>query len=118
MRLRSHTVAAFVDAALDRARDRIVAALRQTLPGDTSHVTVETLQALCDYGITRAAVYGLDTERSIYVYVAAMVLYGEQFDTNPRLPWAPEILNGEIIDQEVISKGLELQIAIDKGKRI
>jgi len=118
MKMRPETMDALTAAAIARSREKIVAALRQSLPDETSKCTAAQLHALCDRGITRAAEYGLDTEHSVYVYVAAMLLYGEDFDTNRRSAWSREILTDNGVDADVKVQAIQLHIAMDKNKRV
>ena len=118
MRLRAHTVEALSAAAFSRARARIVDALRQSLPAETARYTHLDFEAFCELGVSRARDYGLDTERGAYVYLAAMILYGEDFDIDPRLSRIRAMLENRVVDQEVKGKAIELELALDTGRRV
>jgi hypothetical protein len=44
------------------------------------------------YGRKKAHEYGFTTERNICLYLTLMATLGGNFDTDPQLPWAPQIL--------------------------
>ena len=44
----------------------------------------------------------------MYVFIAAMLAYGEDFDTNPQTKWSREILSDKNMDQDM--KALLLQL--------
>ena len=43
-------------------------------------------------GIQRAAAYGITDRREVSMYIDLMLVFGDDFDTDIRLPWAVEIL--------------------------
>jgi hypothetical protein len=51
------------------------------------------IRPLIHYGYARAASHGLDTQRSVCLYINAMLLMGSNFDVDPMYPWAAEILS-------------------------
>jgi hypothetical protein len=44
-------------------------------------------------GIERAAKYGIKAEVDVCRFIDVMFVFGREFDTNPRYPWASRILN-------------------------
>jgi len=44
-------------------------------------------------GIARAGRYGIVAERDVCKYIDVMFVYGANFDSDSRYPWAAEILN-------------------------
>lgn len=44
------------------------------------------------YGIERAAAYGITAERDVCKYIDLMIVFGSDFDADEQLPWAGEIL--------------------------
>jgi hypothetical protein len=46
-------------------------------------------------GISRAKPYGIETEREAVKYIDLMVVFGREFDTDPRYPEARRILTHE-----------------------
>lgn len=53
----------------------------------------EVLEAV-RFGMGRAATYDLNTERDVLRYLTLMFTFGKDFDADPELPWAREILTG------------------------
>ena len=47
------------------------------------------------HGIEQAGSYGISAEREVCKYIDLMFIFGEQYDVDPALPWAAEILNDE-----------------------
>ncbi|HEY6345529.1 MAG TPA: hypothetical protein VIY49_28865 [Bryobacteraceae bacterium] len=44
------------------------------------------------YGIERAGGYGVASKRDVCKYIDLMIVFGKNFDTDPRYPWAAQIL--------------------------
>jgi len=53
------------------------------------------------YGIKKAAAYGIDEGPELCRFIDLMMLFGCEFDTNPKYPWAAEILNDKEIHDSV-----------------
>jgi len=47
---------------------------------------------LIEFGITRAREHGFEAERDVCKYIDLMFTFGREFDRNPGLPWAQQIL--------------------------
>jgi len=118
MKLRKHTVEALAAARWDQAIDKILAALRESLPRVAARYRDDDLRPLCDLAIQRAGYYGLDSEHAAYVYAAAMLLYGDDFDLDPRFSRVKSILEDRVVDPVVKVKALEVEIAVDPGQRV
>lgn len=73
---------------------------------------------LCDKGIDRADEYDIGEEHNVYAFIAAMMLYGENFDTEPNQTWSRKILANEEADENQKGRLLQLHIFFDTGKRI
>ncbi|MCA9710230.1 MAG: hypothetical protein KDK70_30600 [Myxococcales bacterium] len=52
------------------------------------------LREVVRYGVDRALDHGIDTERGVCRYLNLMFVFGRDFDQDPRLPWAEQILSG------------------------
>ncbi|MEM7153896.1 MAG: hypothetical protein AAF799_13690 [Myxococcota bacterium] len=53
------------------------------------------------HGVTRASGYGIESELGICRYLNLMFVFGRDFDRNPRLSWAREILDGARIHRSL-----------------
>jgi hypothetical protein len=81
--------------AIDRRRDfeeRVARHLRRFFPGKVNSLTADEIGAFIRQGSARAVRYGLETERDICKYLGLMCVFGPDFDSDRRLPWAGEIL--------------------------
>lgn len=117
-KLRKEHIEAFREIAVAAPRERIVRALRVALPEESAGCSEEELIRLCDKGIDRADKYDLGEEHNIYGFVAAMLIYGENFDTDPNESWSQELLINEEMDEEQKGRQMQLRIFFDTGKRI
>ena len=81
--------------AADRRTDfeaRVARHLLRFFPDKVASLEVVDLQAFIRQGCARATAYGLDSEREICKYMGLMCVFGRDFDSDRRLPWAAEIL--------------------------
>lgn len=72
---------------------QVVAVLRGCMHDRVRHQPDAKLLARIEAGIDRAASYDIKGKRGVFKYVCLMVLYGDDFDRDPRLPWARKILD-------------------------
>jgi hypothetical protein len=81
--------------AAERRRDfeaRLAHHLLRFFPDKVAPMAGAELHAFIRHGSARAARYDLDTERDICKYLSLMCVFGHDFDSDTRLPWAAEIL--------------------------
>jgi hypothetical protein len=78
-------------AAVPSFDDRVAEHLHEFFPEQCQHLGADGLKQAIDYGIGRAASYGLETERDIGTFLELMFTFGVDFDT--QLSWATAILN-------------------------
>jgi hypothetical protein len=81
--------------AADRRNDfetRLAVHLRRYFPDRVALLGEGEFQAFIRQGRARAARYGFDTQRDICKYLGLMCIFGRDFDSDRRLPWAAEIL--------------------------
>jgi hypothetical protein len=94
-----------VDAiALMQQRDfeeRMNAHLREAFAQETEGVADEQMLGLIRLGIKRAASYGIELEADVERYLEYMVMYGANFDTDRKYPWAGETLRREDVPGNV-----------------
>jgi len=72
--------------------DRMVVHLKKFFPKQCEAMGEPGLQETIQYGIKRAAAYGITSKRDVYKYVDLMVVFGRNFDSDKRYPWANEVL--------------------------
>jgi hypothetical protein len=113
--IRSEQSDALRRSALAPTREKFIVILKRKLPNQTSRQSDAALHTLCDTGILKASQYGIGTEYNVYIYIATMLLLGQDFDTNPKTAWSREILGDAHMHQDVKAKLLELRVLMDTG---
>ena len=92
--IRKQHMEAFAGVAMRNYEDRLLEHVRESFPEqvktDGDAKTRETIQA----GIQSARRHSLLTERDAALYIEVMYILGPEFETDPRYPWAGEILQG------------------------
>lgn len=73
---------------------RLHAHVCRTLPATTRGMSDAEIRDAVHHGVSRALAHGIDTERGVCKYVNLVFVLGRDFDRDPRLPWAREILEG------------------------
>jgi hypothetical protein len=86
--IRSEQMAVFGRAAREAFERRLLSHIRTFFPVHWREAGAPQLRAAIRLGMANAAVYGLETEREIHLYVSLMLYLGSWFDTDPQLPWA------------------------------
>jgi len=66
------------------------------------------------YGIEHAKTYNIVDERNVCKYIDVMFAFGRDFDNDPDLPWAGEILRDDAIGSPVERMDILCRTAIDK----
>jgi hypothetical protein len=72
---------------------RIMPSLKEDYPEECAALGDEDLRDLARYGMDRSESYRITTEVNVYCYIAMMLLFGRDFDTDPDYLWASDILN-------------------------
>ncbi|MCK4857938.1 MAG: DUF4123 domain-containing protein [candidate division Zixibacteria bacterium] len=93
MIIRDPQMASFTEASIKDFENRMVVHLNEFFPEQCEALGEPKTREAIRYGIKRAATYGIDTERNVCKYTDIMFAYGRDFDKNPELPWAAEVLN-------------------------
>jgi hypothetical protein len=83
---------AFRDARLRSFEDRMIAHISAFFAQQYHEVGESGMREIIQYGIERSASYGIHVERDVCKYIDLMVVLGPDFDRDPALPWAGEIL--------------------------
>ena len=116
--IRSEQFEALRKSALKPVREKFIAILRRNLSDQTARQPDAALHALCDRGILKASRYGIGTEYNVYIFIAAMVVLGEDFDKIEKTAWTREILADLRVHQDVRSKLLVLRTLMKTGTDI
>lgn len=92
LRIRKQQQDAFSEAQVADFERRTAVHLRSFFPKDCQALDEPALHELIRHGIDRAATFGVVSERDVTLYLDVMMTLGPDFDRDPKLPWAYEIL--------------------------
>jgi hypothetical protein len=91
----------FEAIALGQFEDRMVEHVRTYFPNHFAVLGDVGVRSVIRHGHARAGTHGLDTQRSVCLFINAMLLMGSNFDVDAMYPWAREILSdGATRDQQ------------------
>jgi len=90
--LRPEQMRVFSEVAVKRFEDMMVVHLNKFFPDRCNAATEPKVRELIRYGVKRAASYQITAERDVSRYIDLMIVLGNDFDHDKRLPWAQEIL--------------------------
>lgn len=96
--IRTEQMSAFSAAAEKQFEDWMVLHLNKFFASKCSRMGEDALRELIRYGIRRAASYGLTIRREVCKYIDVMLVFGRDFEKDPRHAWAQPILarNGQV----------------------
>jgi hypothetical protein len=77
---------------VQKFEDWMLAHLKRFFPRQCAVAGDQRLREMVQYGIQRAAVYGITAKRDVCKYIDLMIVFGRDFDTDRRSRWAGEIL--------------------------
>ncbi len=83
---------------LKQFEDRMVVHLRNTFPDKTKDMPETNLHNLIQTGIEQSGQYDVELEYDVRRYLEFMMIYGSDFDMNPKTAWANEILHNKNMD--------------------
>ncbi len=95
LRIRPAQVQAFERAALRRFEDEMVGHLAKFAPKHSEILGEEGVRKVIRLGFERADKYGLTNRGPMRSYIELMFMFGSDFDTDPQLPWAAQILGDQ-----------------------
>jgi hypothetical protein len=95
--IRQEQMDEFIRTAAKSFEDWMVAHLTEFFPGECRVLGYPEVRATIRYGIEKAERYGITTEREVCKYIDLMYALGQDFDSNPDLPWVQEILQDETL---------------------
>jgi hypothetical protein len=88
--------------------DRVAAHLRKIFPERSELLGEEKLAELIQRGIKRARVYEIVAQRDVCKYLDLMMIFGQDFDIDPKLAWASATLHEEFLQGHPTEKILRL----------
>ena len=101
---------------VEKFEDWTLAHLKKFFPRECAAAGDERLRDTIQHGIRRAASYGIKTRPDVAKYVDLAVVFGRDFDTDPRLGWAGRIL-GEKREPSARMRALLRAAKVHLGKR-
>ena len=100
--IRKEQMAAFSQVQLKKFEDFVLPHLHKSLRKQAEALGETKLRETIQYGIKRAARFGITSERDVYQYLYLLLAYGRDFDTDTVLGGAGEILRGQMKPGEKI----------------
>ena len=85
-------------ARMEAFERRMIAAAQENFPVLCRTLGIEGTLAFIRYGIARAQRHAITTERDLSKYITLVFAFGEDFDTDPKFPWAQAVLNDPTLD--------------------
>jgi hypothetical protein len=95
--LRKEQIAVFGPLGKKAFEDRMLVHLKKVFPEQSEALGEPKLRETIQHGTQRAAAYRIISERDVCKYIDLMILYGRDFDKDPKLPWAQSILQNQVI---------------------
>jgi hypothetical protein len=100
LRISSQQMDAFKADAIERYIDSVIPHLQECFPEACEELGEQDTLEMVRYGIDLADSYGIDREVCVCEFIDLMFLFGVEFDRDPDLPWASEILQDESIQKQ------------------
>ena len=95
--IRQEQMDEFIRIAAKSFEDWMLVHLKNFFPDEYQALGDPEIRETIKYGIGKAESYGITTEREVCKYIDLMFVLGQDFDTNPDLPWVQEILQDETL---------------------
>jgi Domain of unknown function (DUF4123) len=90
--MRETQIAAFSRIEVQKFKDWMVVHLNKFFPRECQSAGETQLRETIQYGIKRAASYGISSRQDVCKYIDLMLVFGRDFDKETRFRWASEIL--------------------------
>jgi len=93
MKLSGGQMQALSRAAEKSFEDRMFAHVSKHFQKRCSRLGEEGVREWIRHGMDRARSYDIVSERDVCKYIDVMFVYGRDYDTSPKHPWAGKVLN-------------------------
>ncbi len=90
--IRQRQIVGLETLARRRFEDTLVDHVATYFPNHARVLGEPRVRQVIDYGLARARLHGFTSERNLCLYLDLMLMLGSNFDVDPQLPWAAEIL--------------------------
>ena len=91
--IRQEQMKVFSQLEVERFEDWMLAHLKKFFPANCRSAGEPKLRDIIRRGFERATAYRFTAMRDVCKYIDLMVVFGREFDTDKRLPWAGKILD-------------------------
>lgn len=115
MRIRKRQLEAIGERLARRWEDSMVVHLQTFFPERAEELGERGLLGAIELGVKKASRYGIRSERDVCKFLNFMFAYGFDFDTDPELPWAREILVREDLVRPNVKIHLLEEAAMGEG---
>lgn len=96
VQIRSEQIEGFSESASKSFENRMVVHLNKHFPQNCAALREPGVREAIGAGIQSAAKYGIVSERDVCKYINLMFAFGRDFDIDPKLPWASNILRTRV----------------------
>ena len=93
--IRSDQMSALAVLGEVRTESRALRHLRNCIPEVCAALSESELREIVLWGRRRSRRYGIEREFDFFRYLNLMFMFGFEFDTSPRYPWASRALNAK-----------------------
>jgi len=107
LRIRPEQLEVFGKLSSKQFEQRMASHLRTRFAVQTAGLTDDALLGRIQVGIQKARCYGFELEPHIRSYLELSMTHGAEFDRDPKIPWAGEILRNHRLDAETKLQRLE-----------
>lgn len=97
----------------DSFEDKLLLHFKEFFPKHFKMLGKETMQNTIHHGVQVAAAYDVSSRREVCYYISMMLMFGSDFDRDPQLPWAAELLNDRSLDHHPDRVELVFQRALE-----
>ena len=116
--IRSDHLNGFREGANPGLCERFSQSLTTTFPHLTQTFPPKLLKQFCYDGINCAVSLNFRSEKNVYIFVAAMLVFGKDFDANEKETWCQDVLRPKPLHEDLASLLLELRIFMQTGIQV
>lgn len=114
--IRPAQIRVFSMVAAKNFEDHMVAHLAEFFPQPYQKLGEAKTRAAIQQGVVKAQKYGIVSEHDVCIYIDMMFEYGNDFDVDPALPWASQVLNDPKIWNPTYKVNRLFDAAMDQRK--
>ena len=115
--IRPDQMRVFSRAALKSFEDRMLEHVTEFFPEKCEKLGEKDTRETIRKGVLKARKYGVLSEYDMCIFIDVMFAYGDDFDVDPELPWAGEVLNDPAIWNPTYRVNRLFDAAMDHQKK-